>query len=113
MEVLKFEQLPNVVTTLTNEVRELKAFLLNKAETLQQDNPLTIKEVAELLHLSVPTLYGYVQRNEIPYHKKGNRLYFFKTEIIEDFVKTGKQKTLNELEAETDEYLSNKNKGLK
>lgn len=114
MEVLKFEQLPNVVATLTNEVRELKALILSKAETQpQNDNPLTIKEVAELLSLSVPTLYAYVQRNEIPYHKKGNRLYFFKSEIIEDFVKTGKQKTIKELEAETDEYLSNHKKALK
>ena len=91
-----------------------EALLLNKAETLHNNNnPLTIKEVAELLSLSVHTLYAYVQRNEIPYHKKGNRLYFFKDEIIEDFVKTGKQKTLKELEAETDEYLSNHKKALK
>ena len=95
-------------------MNEVKALLLNKAETQpQNNNPLTIKEVAELLSLSVPTLYGYVQRNEICYHKKGNRLYFFKDEIIENWIKTGKQKTINELEAETNEYLSNKNKGLK
>jgi len=113
MEALKFEQLPNVVAILSKEIRELKALLLNKAETQPQtNNPLTIKEVAVLTSLSVPTLYGYVQRNEIPYHKKGNRLYFFKSEIIDDWIKTGRQKTLNELEAETDEYLSNKNKGL-
>lgn len=114
MEALKFEQLPNVIATLTSEVRELKALLLQKAETQpQNNNPLTIKEVAKLTSLSVPTLYGYVQRNEMPYHKKGNRLYFFKSEIIEDWIKTGKQKTINELEAETDEYLSNRKKRLK
>ncbi|TYB80336.1 helix-turn-helix domain-containing protein [Bizionia saleffrena] len=113
MEALKFEQLPNVVATLTIEVRELKALILTTAKPQTQNNPLTIREVAELTNLSVPTLYGYVQRNEIPYHKKGNRLYFFKSEIIEDWIKTGKQKTLNELKAETDKYLSNKNKELK
>jgi excisionase family DNA binding protein len=112
--MLTFEQTQQDVAEVKKDLKELKALLLNKAETQpQNNNPLTIKEVAELLSLSVPTLYAYVQRNEIPYHKKGNRLYFFKSEIIEDFLKTGKQKTINELEAETDGYLSNKNKGLK
>jgi len=113
MEALKFEQLPNLVADLKNEVKEMKALLLNKAEPQQEaNNPLSIKEVAKLTGLTVPTLYGYCQRNEIPYHKKGNRLYFFKSNII-DWIKTGKQKTLKELEADADAYLSNKNKGLK
>uniref|UniRef100_UPI0040488D11 helix-turn-helix domain-containing protein n=1 Tax=Mariniflexile sp. TaxID=1979402 RepID=UPI0040488D11 len=107
METLRFEQLPNVVATLTNEVRELKALLLNKAgDNTEIETPLNIKEVSKLTELSVPTLYGYVQRNEIPFYKKGNRLKFFKSEII-DWIKTGKQKTLKELEAEADMCLSN------
>ncbi|SFZ90354.1 DNA binding domain-containing protein, excisionase family [Flaviramulus basaltis] len=107
METLRFEQLPNVVATLANEVRELKALLLNKAGAKPEiETPLNIREVSTLTELSVPTLYGYVQRNEIPFYKKGNRLKFFKTEII-DWIKTGKQKTLKELEAEADMCLSN------
>jgi len=113
MEVLSFEQLPNVVASLSNEVKELKALLLRKAETQPEaDNPLNIKEVAKLTELSVPTLYGYVQRNEIPYYKTGNRLRFFKSEII-NWIKKGKQKSTKEIEADADEILSNHNKGLK
>ena len=110
MEILKFEQLPNLIATLTNEVREMKALLLNKAEHHPEiETPIQLNEVVPITGLTKPTLYGYVQRNEIPYHKKGNRLYFFKSEII-DWIKTGKQKTLKELEADTNAYLSNKNK---
>ena len=113
MEVLKFENLPSAVAELKRGQSELKALLLNKAEPQPEiETPIRLDEVVPITGLTKPTLYGYVQRNEIPYHKKGNRLYFFKTEII-DWIKTGKQKTLKELEAETDEYLSNKNKGLK
>ncbi|MRI02100.1 helix-turn-helix domain-containing protein [Kriegella sp. EG-1] len=112
MEALKFEQLPSVVSILTNEVRELKALILNKAEPSNIETPLNIKEVAKLTELSVPTLYGYVQRNEIPYYKKGNRLKFFKTEII-DWIKEGRQKTLNEVEASADTFLSNHKKRLR
>lgn len=108
METLKFEQLPNAVATLTNDVRELKALLLQKIEPQQEsNNPIGIKEVARLTSLTVPTIYGYVQRNEIPYNKKGNRLYFFKVDII-DWIKTGKQKTLKEIQEDTEAYLSNK-----
>lgn len=114
METLKFENLPNAVAELQKGQSEILALLLNKAEPQPEpDNPLSIKEVAKLTGLTVPTLYGYVQRNEIPFYKKGNRLYFFKSEILENWIKTGKQKTLKELEAYADAYLSNKNKGLK
>tara|TARA_R110002033_G_C3895715_1_gene239397 strand:+ start:3954 stop:4295 length:342 start_codon:yes stop_codon:yes gene_type:complete len=113
MEALKFENLPNAVAELQKGQSEILALLLNKAEPKPEiETPIHLDEVVPITGLTKPTLYGYVQRNEIPYHKKGNRLYFFKSEII-DWIKTGKQKTLKELEADADAYLSNKNKGLK
>ncbi len=113
MQALKFENLPNAVAELQKGQSEILALLLNKAEPQPEiETPIQLDEVVPITGLTKPTLYGYVQRNEIPYHKKGNRLYFFKSEII-DWIKTGKQKTLKELEADADAYLSNKNKGLK
>lgn len=76
------------------------------------ETPILINEVVKLTGLTKSTIYGYAQRNEICYHKKFGRLYFFKSEINE-MIKTGKQRTLKELGAEADAYLSNKNKGLK
>lgn len=76
------------------------------------ETPVTIDEVVKITGLTKPTLYGYAQRSEIPYHKKGNRLYFFKSEIIE-WIKAGRQKTVKQLQAEVDVYLSNNKKGLK
>lgn len=115
METLKFENLPIAVAEILKGQRELKALLLQNAESeskLRIEAPIQLDKVVPITGLTKPTLYGYVQRNEIPYHKKGNRLYFFKSEII-DWIKTGRQKTLKELEADADEYLSNKYKGLK
>lgn len=113
MNVLNFENLPNAVAELIKGQSELKALFLNKVNPQPEiEPPLNIKEVSKLTELSVPTLYGYVQRNEIPYYKKGNRLKFFKSEII-DWIKEGKVKSISEIEAEANIYLSNKNKGLK
>ena len=111
--MLSFEQTQQDVAEVKKDLKELRALLLIKAETRTEiESPMQLDEVVPITGLTKPTLYGYVQRNEIPYHKKGNRLYFFKSELI-DWIKTGKQKTLKELEAQTDEYLSNKNKGLR
>ena len=110
---LLFENLPNAVADLIQGQSELKALLLNKAETQPEtDNPLSIDDIALLTGYTKPTLYGYCQKNLIPYHKKNGRLFFFKSEII-DWIKQGKRKSLSEIEDETDKYLSNNKKGLK
>ena len=113
MSVLKFEQLPNVIATLTDEVRELKALFLNKAGNQQPEieTPLDIKELSILIKKTVPTIYRYCQRNEIPFSRKGNRLYFFKSKII-DWLKESEVKTLAEIETDAASYVS-KNKRLK
>jgi len=111
--MVSLERMQQDVAKSLKIAERVEALLLQKAETQPEaDNPLNIKDVAKLTELSVPTLYGYVQRNEIPYYKKGNRLRFFKSEVI-DWIKQGKQKTLAEIEAEADAYLSNKKNGLK
>lgn len=97
---------------LKEQMLELKTLIQADkiTQVLEEDKPLDIKEVADLINLTKPTLYGYVQRNEIPHYKRGNRLYFFKTEIIE-WLKKSKVKTLDEINLETDNYLKNKSNG--
>lgn len=106
MNNLSFDQLPVLISELKTEIVEMKSLLLQRSESqIESNNPINIKQVAELTSLTVPTLYGYCQRKEIPYQKKGNRLYFFKSEVI-DWIKTGKSKTKKELIQESDETLS-------
>ena len=112
MEALTFEQLPNAVTLLTKEVGELKALLIQQNEqqpTEQQEQFLNIQQASELLNLSVPTLYSKVSKGELPVMKRGKRLYFSRTELIE-YLKAGKRKSSAEIEAEADAYLLNSKK---
>lgn len=105
-----FDQLPSVVAELQRSFERIEALLLQKVQNQNDiETPINLDAVEEITGLSKPTLYGYVQRNEIPFYKKGNRLKFFKSEII-DWIKTGKQKTIKEVEADTDEFLSNRRK---
>lgn len=106
-----FEQIPSLMAQLIENQNRLEGLILNNQKTTHTENHpdqfLTIQEASNLLGLSVPTLYSKVSRSEVPVMKRGNRLYFSKTELIE-YLKAGKRKTSEEIEAEANFYLSNK-----
>jgi len=112
---LSFDQLPQAVTLLTKEVSELKRLLLNRHEektTEPAEKLLSVQETAEFLNLAVPTIYSKVGRNELPFMKRGKRLYFSSVELME-YLKEGRSKSNSEIEDEADSFLSNNKKGLK
>jgi predicted DNA-binding transcriptional regulator AlpA len=78
---------------------------LHTKEQRQEDEFFTIQQTSEFIHLSVPTLYGKSAKGEIPCSKRGGRLYFSKQDLL-NWVKAGKKATLEEIDQETDQYLS-------
>jgi excisionase family DNA binding protein len=59
----------------------------------QQDSSeklLTIKEAAELLSLTVPTIYSKVSKGELPVMKRSKRLYFSQLELL-DYLRAGRK----------------------
>jgi excisionase family DNA binding protein len=111
-QVLTFDKLPEAVTMLTKELRELKRLFIEKQEQpppLQQEQFFNIQEGAEFLHLTVPTMYSKVSKGELPYMKRGKRLYFSRTQLME-YLKEGRKKTNAEIEQEAEAFLYNKKK---
>lgn len=90
----------------------LKAVRNEPIATDQAERLLTIQEASEFLSLSVPTIYTKVSHKELPVMKRGKRLYFSRTELIE-YIKAGKKKTLAEIESEADTYLLKRKGGQK
>jgi len=79
--------------------------------TDQPEQLLTIDEVSALLHLTKPTVYSKVSKNELPgVCKQGKRLYFDRQTII-NWIKAGRKKSNTEIEAEAEAYLSKKKGG--
>jgi excisionase family DNA binding protein len=88
-----------------------------------QPELISIDEVAELLHLTKPTVYSKHSRKELPgVCKRGKRLFFHRQTII-DWIKSGRKESnaeiLAKIEAhnaelinEADQYLSNNKKRL-
>ncbi len=111
MKNLTFEQLPEAVTQLYDKLSSIESILIEKSTFTQSevDQLLTVQQAAEFLNLSVPTIYGYVQKQEIPVCKRSKRLYFSKQQLTE-WIKSGRKKTVAEIEAEAEKYLSNHKK---
>ena len=101
-------RLTELETLIENSV--LRAIKENSKSPESTNQLLTVKQAVEFLNLQVPTIYGLVHKREIPFMKKGKKLYFSQKELT-DYVKTGRQKTTAEIEAESHEYLNNKKGG--
>lgn len=97
-----------IINLISDQVAEKVLKNLNPSNSSTEDIFMNIEETSKLIDLSVSTVYGLVHKNKIPYHKKGKRLYFLKSEIL-DWIKSGKIETTSELESRANEYLS-KNK---
>lgn len=107
METITFEQLPKAITDLSLKLERIETLLLsntNGTSSKNNDELITIEEAAKFLHLSKPTIYSKVSKAEIPYMKRGKRLYFSKLELT-DFIKQGRVKSNEELKSEAHTFL--------
>ena len=104
--------------TITNiSVGELEALISNtiqRALAVQQseepavevDKWLDINELAQYLpdRPAVPTIYGYVHRRTIPFHKQMKKLYFLKSEI-DEWLRSGRRSTMEEMVRDAEKHL--------
>lgn len=103
-----FEILETRLITIEKQLVDIQNLLQNQIVKDNPDELLNISQAAQMLNLSVPTIYGYVHRREIPVSKRGKRLYFSKHELL-NWVKKGRLKTYTEI-AEAVEKLLQKSR---
>lgn len=109
MEHLTFNDLPQAISQLCQKLDTIERLLVEqgKPESVEpHDELLTVKEAAKFLGISVPTLYSKKSRGEIPVCKPAGskKLFFSKMELTE-YIKSGKQKSNAEIEAEAQHYI--------
>src|SRR5437870_1019317 len=80
---------------LSNLIEESLKKVLIEANSHDRDAKylpelLSITQAAEFLNLAKQTLYGFTSKGEIPYLKKGKKLYFKKSELLK-WVNAGKK----------------------
>ena len=99
METLTFENLPAAISLLIREVNSIKlALQANPPEA--PDQFLTVDQAAKFLTLAKPTIYVMVSRGDLPYIKRGKRVYFQKSDLL-NYLKAGRRKSFKELRDET------------
>ena len=116
MDNITFEQLPQAVSLLIEKVGQLSSRIedvLKKTTPQQTEHrkPLNLDEVATLLDKSVSTIYAMTSEKRIPYHKRGNKLYFFEDEIIRWIEQGGTAGT--DMESDFDSRLEELRNGKK
>jgi len=85
-------------TLIYNQVRKALIESLPSGSDPVKDELLTIESAAELLSVTVPTVYGYVHQRSIPCMKRRGRLYFSKMELLA-WVKSARRSTVDEIKA--------------
>jgi len=88
---------------LKSAIKELIGEDLSKSKSVLSDI-LNLREAAGFLKLKITTIYEKTSRRLIPHFKKGNKLYFNKTEL-EEWITAGKVNTRQEIEGVAATYL--------
>ena len=115
MSAYKFDELPDVVATLVEEIKGLRQVIDEKLSTPQPEPTskwLDVKELREYLpdHPAAPTIYGWIRNGLIPYYKKGKKLSFKRSEI-DEWMNSARQQTDVELEANAVDYVNHRRIG--
>ena len=113
LQNLTFEQLPQAVAALINEVKEMKSLLQTKQQVAVEpaDQWFNLEELCAYLpdRPAKQTVYGWIGQHIIPYHKKGKSIVFRKSEI-DEWLRNGKRKSLGDLEKEAQAFVNSKRK---
>lgn len=106
-----FDSLPAAVNQLDKRLENIERLLLEKYIN-KHPLPDSWFDLNELVAYdpekrSKPTFYGYVHERAIPFHKRGKKITFLKSEI-DLWLKQSRKKTYAETAIEADQYLANK-----
>ena len=109
---ITFEDLPKAMSWMIDKLNKLDSKLdgLNSVPQAQSaDQWMNLKELCEYLpsHPAEQTVYGWTSCHQIPYHKRGKRIMFLKSEI-DAWLHDGKRKSQKELAEEAAQFIKSK-----
>jgi excisionase family DNA binding protein len=95
-------------------IRQTVEELLNARLPLQSaekpkhplDDYLNALEASEFLRLSIATVYTMTSRRQIPFYKKGKKLYFRQEDLVK-WMETGRHKDQTEISKEAINHVQN------
>ena len=106
-----FEEIAERLSRIEHCLLDLKDHKQSNHAQPETPDLLTISQAAEMLHLSVATLYTKIsiKKRELPFMKRGGRVYFSRAELLQ-FLKDGRRSTRQEIQEQAKHSLSGKKK---
>ena len=86
MKPLTIDQMPESLASLhdkADRIIEMLTMLTNGKPGGDSHVPVGLSEACRILGKSRSTIYEMTSKRTIPFHKRGNKLYFFKDELFE------------------------------
>ena len=81
---ISFNDMPAALAYLIDKVEKIEALLGTQTTPVEPaDSWFNLEELCDYLpdHPAKQTVYGWVSQHIVPYHKKGKKLQFLKSEI--------------------------------
>ncbi len=108
MTEITFEKLPQAITQIYAKLENIERLLLLKGteHQPQADFYFDLNGLCEYIpdKPAPATVYGYVHKKVIPYHKGPKKLRFLKSEI-DTWLAEGRKKTLTEITNDAGQYI--------
>ncbi|GGK71701.1 helix-turn-helix domain-containing protein [Rufibacter glacialis] len=102
----------NIIVTTETHLRELITQAISTELRLALDSSrqkqtatdslseiLNVQQAAKLLNLASSTIYGLVNKSKLPHYKKGGKLRFKRSQLLE-WIDSGEKKTQSQIEKE-------------
>jgi len=61
-----------------------------------EDEILNVRQASDLLNLAIPTIYSFTSKRKLPHSKRGKKLYFKKSELLQ-WIQSGRRSSVSEL----------------
>ena len=111
---ITFEDLPKAMSWMMDKLNELDSKidgLNNPSSNVPTEQWMNLKELCEYIpsHPAEQTVYGWTSCHQIPFHKRGKRIMFLKSEI-DEWLHAGKIKSEKDLENEASQFYKVKKK---
>jgi excisionase family DNA binding protein len=105
-QIITFDKLPEAVAQLADQLAEVKELILTISQPVPEpkDRRMSVQEAAEFLGLKPATIYAKVFWKELPFSKRGKRLYFSEKELTE-YIQRGRRLTNDEIDQRANNYL--------
>ena len=109
---ITFEDLPKAMSWMMDKLNELDSKIdgLNtQSPSIPTEQWMNLKELCDYIpsHPAEQTVYGWTSCHQIPFHKRGKRIMFLKSEI-DAWLRDGKVKSEKDLEDEAARFIKSK-----